>query len=72
MSCTDILALVRKDKPFYKNSGGGVTLSGGEPALYMDFVSDLLKLLKAEGINTLVETCGFFDCRKQPLTAPKF
>ena len=61
MSIEDIVAMAVKDKPFYKNSNGGVTLSGGEPTLHMDFLSDLLKHLKAEGIHTLVETCGFFE-----------
>jgi pyruvate formate lyase activating enzyme len=57
----NIVATVLKDKPFYQNSGGGVTLSGGEPTLYMDFFSTLLAHLKSEGIHTLLETCGFFD-----------
>ncbi|MCD6586598.1 MAG: glycyl-radical enzyme activating protein, partial [Desulfobacteraceae bacterium] len=57
----DIVATILKDKPFYKNSNGGVTLSGGEPTLYMDFLSELLQALKDEGIHTLVETCGMFD-----------
>jgi pyruvate formate lyase activating enzyme len=61
MDINDIVAVVAKDKPFYKNSGGGVTLSGGEPTLYMDFLSDLLKNLKEDGIHTLIETCGLFE-----------
>jgi pyruvate formate lyase activating enzyme len=61
MDIKDIISVVAKDKPFYKNSGGGVTLSGGEPTLYMDFLSDLLKRLKEDGIHTLIETCGLFE-----------
>jgi pyruvate formate lyase activating enzyme len=61
MTIKDIISVVAKDKPFYKNSGGGVTLSGGEPTLYMDFLSDLLKSLKEDGIHTLIETCGLFE-----------
>jgi len=57
----NIVATVLKDKPFYQNSGGGVTLSGGEPTLYMDFLSSLLAHLKSEGIHTLIETCRLFD-----------
>jgi len=57
----DVVSVVAKDKPFYKNSGGGVTLSGGEPTLYIDFLSDLLKKLKEDGIHTLIETCGLFE-----------
>ena len=61
MRIEDIVAMAVKDKPFYKNSNGGVTLSGGEPTLYMNFLSELLHALKDEGIHTLVETCGMFD-----------
>ena len=57
----EIVKSVSKDLPFFANSGGGVTLSGGEPTLYMDFLSDLLQKLKAEGIHTLLETCGLFE-----------
>jgi len=57
----EILAAVKKDKPFYDTSGGGVTLSGGEPTMYMEFVSGLLKALKKEGIHILLETCGYFN-----------
>lgn len=61
MDIKDIVSVAAKDKPFYKNSGGGVTLSGGEPTLYIDFLSDLLKKLKEDGIHTLIETCGLFE-----------
>ncbi len=49
-----------KYKSFYENSGGGVTLSGGEPTIHMEFASVLLEKLQAEGIHTLVQTCGLF------------
>ncbi len=61
MSPEEIVRAVIKDKPFFINSGGGVTLSGGEPTLYMDFLSALLQKLKSEGIHTLLETCGLFE-----------
>lgn len=64
MGINEILKQVLKDKPFYETSEGGVTLSGGEPLLFIDFASRLLKRLKAEGIHTLVETCGFFNFEK--------
>jgi pyruvate formate lyase activating enzyme len=47
-----------QDRVFYKQSGGGVTLSGGEPLMQMDFVEELLRSLKDEGIHTAVDTCG--------------
>lgn len=49
---------ILKDRVFYRNSGGGVTLSGGEPTMYPDFVSRLLELCQEEGIYTAIETCG--------------
>jgi len=54
-----ILPKLTADKAFYENSGGGVTLSGGEPLLQADFVRELLQLLKQENINTAVDTCLF-------------
>ena len=64
MSVDDILKKILPDKPFYETSGGGVTLSGGEPALYMEFTSQLLKTLKQHNISTLLETCGYFNLDK--------
>jgi len=64
LSIDKIVAQVVKDKPFFETSGGGVTLSGGEPTINMDFTADLLKSLKDVQIHTLMETCGFFDFEK--------
>jgi pyruvate formate lyase activating enzyme len=50
-----------RDRAFYKVSGGGVTLSGGEPTLHMAYVSLLLQALKQEGIHLALQTNGFFD-----------
>lgn len=47
-------------RPFYERSGGGVTLSGGEPMLHMEFASELLARLREYGISTLVQTSGLF------------
>jgi pyruvate formate lyase activating enzyme len=54
----DILLL---DEPFYRHSGGGVTLSGGEPTFYPDYLQALLEQLKARGLHVLIETAGEFD-----------
>lgn len=54
----EVLKVVLQDKIFYKKSGGGVTLSGGEPLLQIDFTQELLRRLKEEGIHTTVDTCG--------------
>jgi pyruvate formate lyase activating enzyme len=61
VSVEKIVAQALKDKPFFDTSGGGVTLSGGEPTLFMDFCSELLRKLKILEINTLLETCGYFE-----------
>ena len=53
--------ILLRDLPFYKHSGGGVTLSGGECTLYPDFLECLLKLLKAKDVHITMETSGHFD-----------
>ncbi|MBN2244002.1 MAG: glycyl-radical enzyme activating protein [Acidobacteria bacterium] len=55
----DLLERVIKDKPFYDRSGGGVTISGGEPLSQPEFVSRLLERLKACGVHTAVDTTGY-------------
>lgn len=54
-----VMTEVRKDAVFYRNSGGGMTLSGGEPLLQADFAIALLAAARAEGIDTAVETCAY-------------
>lgn len=58
MSVVDVMAVVEPDRPFYRRSGGGVTLSGGEPLLQPEFASALLQAAKRAGINTALETAG--------------
>ena len=48
-----------KDKPYYDASGGGVTISGGEPLLQIDFVECVLKSLKESGVHTALDTTGY-------------
>ena len=48
-----------KDLEFYKTSGGGITLSGGEPLAQFDFALDILKKSKENHLHTAIETCGF-------------
>ena len=59
MSVEETWDAVRRDKMFYDASGGGVTVSGGEPLLHADFVRRLFELCREEQIGTCVETCGF-------------
>lgn len=58
-SVNEVIAEVLKDKPFYDNSGGGMTLSGGEPMLQFEFTLALLKAAKDAGLHTAIETCGY-------------
>ena len=50
--------MVRRDAAFYQNSGGGMTLSGGEPLLQPVFARELLKWCREEQIHTAVDTAG--------------
>ncbi len=59
MSVAEVMAEVMKDAVFYRHSGGGVTLSGGEPLQQPDFTLALLRALQTEGLHTALETCGF-------------
>ena len=59
MTVEEVISEVLKDKAFYENSNGGITLSGGEPMLQFEFTYELLKAAKAEGLHTCMETCGF-------------
>lgn len=57
-SLNEIMEIILQDKTFYEVSGGGVTIGGGEPLAQPEAVCHLLKLCKAHGLNTAIETCG--------------
>lgn len=59
MNTEEVFDAVRKDKMFYATTGGGVTVSGGEPLLQANFVKSLFELCKNDGFNTCLETSGF-------------
>ena len=59
MSIDDILREVLSDQPFYQNSGGGVTISGGDPLMYPKFVLELAQRLKAADVHVAIETSCF-------------
>ena len=59
MNVDSVMFEVLQDKAFYEESGGGVTLSGGEPLVQIDFVQELLSACKKECLHTAVETTGF-------------
>ena len=53
-----LLREVMKDKLYYNESGGGVTVSGGEPLLYADFLAEFFYKLRANDVHTAIDTCG--------------
>lgn len=54
----EVYSEIMKDKAFYESSGGGVTFSGGECMLRIDFLAEILKICKENGIHTAVDTAG--------------
>lgn len=56
MAVEDVMAEVAADREFYLSSGGGLTLSGGEPLLQSELARELLRACKSEGIHTAIET----------------
>jgi pyruvate formate lyase activating enzyme len=61
----ELVAELLKDRAYFEKSGGGVTLSGGEPTLQPGFALALLRALRAEGIATALDTCGL--CSRETL-----
>jgi len=59
MSATEVFEQVKRDEEFYRNSGGGVTVSGGEPLSQPDFVAALFNLCREQGIDTCIDTSGY-------------
>ena len=56
-----LMAKIRRFRPYFERSGGGVTFSGGEPLLQKAFLLDMLKRCKEEGIHTCIDTAGVGD-----------
>ena len=64
ISPAELAGVILQDKPFFQNSSGGVTFSGGEPLLFMDYLRETSLILKEENIHIAVETSGYFDYRE--------
>jgi pyruvate formate lyase activating enzyme len=58
---SELCEILLRDRSYYRHSGGGVTLSGGECTLYDTYLHTLLQRLKKDGIHVAIETCGHFD-----------
>jgi len=61
MTVPELLVEVLKDRVFFDESGGGVTISGGEPLMQAAFVEALLAAYHLSSVHTVLETCGFAD-----------
>ena len=59
MTAEEVLQEVLRDKVFYGTSGGGVTVSGGEPLMQSEFTAEIFRLCREHGIHTAMETSGF-------------
>jgi len=70
MGVEAVLEEVMRDRLFYKNSGGGITVSGGEPLLQSEFTGALLQACKIEGLHTAVDTTGYVAWSKIQQVAP--
>lgn len=55
----ELLEVLLRDREYYTMSGGGITFTGGEPFLHSGFLREICWRLRAEGITTLAETCGY-------------
>ena len=65
VTADELLKKALRYKAYWKN-GGGITVSGGEPLLQMDFLIDLFKKAKAQGVNTVIDTAGNPFTREEP------
>jgi pyruvate formate lyase activating enzyme len=61
LTIDQVMDVVRRDAVYYRNSGGGVTFSGGEPTAQPLFLAACAQQCREEGIHTALDTCGFVD-----------
>lgn len=67
MTVDQVLEELLRDRIFYEESGGGITLSGGEPLLQFPFAEALLRACRRQGLHTALDTCG--SCPREHLLA---
>jgi pyruvate formate lyase activating enzyme len=70
MTVEELVQEVKKDEVVYKHSGGGVTLSGGEPLLELEFTLELLGAFSENSISVGVDTCGYIPSENLELILP--
>ena len=71
MTLEEIMAEVHRQVIFYRASGGGITYSGGEPTVQLDFLCSLVDAMSHWGIHQAMETCGYFDWEKTVVVLEK-
>lgn len=59
MSAADLVRDLGRDRVFFETSGGGVTFSGGEPLMQLEFLLEALELCRRAGLHTALDTCGY-------------
>ncbi len=59
MSVSELVEVIERERPFFDQSGGGVTISGGEPLLYPDYLVELLNVCGKRHVHRAVDTSGF-------------
>ncbi len=64
VSAAEVMAEIERDVPFYDQSGGGVTFTGGEPLAQSEFLQDLLQACREQHIHTAVDTSGYTSWEK--------
>ncbi|MFA6143086.1 MAG: pyruvate formate-lyase-activating protein [Candidatus Omnitrophota bacterium] len=67
MSAEEVLKKVKRCMPYIKASSGGITVSGGEPLLQMEFLIELFRLCKMNNIHTAVDTSAFYNNHNRKL-----
>jgi len=60
-SIHELTEILLRDRLFYETSGGGVTFSGGEPTLFIDYMAAVARDLKKAGVHVAIQTSGYFD-----------
>jgi pyruvate formate lyase activating enzyme len=70
MGVAEVMAVVLKERVFFEQSGGGVTLSGGEPMTQMDFVISMLEECRRNDVKTAIDTSGFAEWAAIESTIP--
>ena len=70
LTIDEVMTVVLRDQLFYEQSGGGLTISGGEPMLQPEFTLKLLLAAKAAGVHTCLDTCGWTSQRAYEQVLP--